>query len=168
LSFYYHNSGTPQTSIVKKLILAFNNLPVLQKWTFVLSIAALLSSFAFPAFYTDSANGPDGWSSGLLLFFLGWMFPLGGAIVPFLFWLANPIYVASLLLLFMKKKIGLYLSVLPSLIAIGFSRMETIMTSERPEYSKITSLELGYKLWLTSFLILAVGTWLSVGMTQKK
>jgi hypothetical protein len=88
-----------------------------------------------------------------MLFFFGWTFPLGGAFIPFCFWLANPIYIMSIILIIRKKVNGFYFSFIPVCIAIIFSQMESIMASESGSNTDITSLELGYKLWLTSFAV---------------
>ena len=124
----------------------------------VISIAILICSFTQPAFYIDRQGSQDAWSNSLFLFFLGWLFLLGGGLIPTLIWLANPIYFLSLALSLKGKKIGIYLSLVSVILAIIFSLLESIITSESGAHSKIVSLELGYKLWLTSFLVLAFGT----------
>lgn len=147
---------------MKKLRLNFLELSILGKTTILLSFSTLLFSLFFPAFYIDRPENPEAWSNSLLLFLFGWIFPLGGAFVPFLFWLANPIYIIAIIFIIRKNVKGFYLSCISTTIAIIFSLQDSIMASESGNNSKITSLELGYKLWLTSFLILTIGTALNI------
>lgn len=147
---------------MKKLISNFIELSTLGKATILVSLFTLVVSFFFPAFYIDRPENPKAWSNSFLLFFLGWTFPLGGAIVPFVFWLANPTYLLAIYLIIKKNIKGLYLSCIAAFLALIFSQLDSIMTSESGSNSKITSLELGFYLWLTSFLILTTGTALNI------
>lgn len=83
---------------------------------------------------------------------------MGGALVPFLIWCANPIYIFSIILTLQRIEIGFYLSLIAVIVAFSFSQLDTIIASESGRESPIKSLELGYKLWLTSMVILCIGT----------
>jgi hypothetical protein len=131
------------------------------KLIIVLSLICLVISFFLPAFYIDRQDR-DAWADGKMLFFLGWMSVLGGNGFASLVWLANPLYIASIVLTIKGKKAGLFLALLSSLVAASFSFVGTIITDEAGHYSKITSLEPGYILWLTSILILTIGTGLNL------
>ena len=152
---------------MKKLYQSIVSLTNTEKISLSLSLSILVLSFFFPAFYIDRPENPDAWSNSCLLFFFGWTFPLGGALVPFLFWLANPIYIISIIQIIRKKSNGFYFSFIPVCIAIIFSQMDSIMASESGSESDITSLELGYKLWLTSFAILGFGSLLMLSKRKK-
>lgn len=146
---------------IKKLISEFNLLTRTQKITVVLSLLLLILSLTQPAFYIDREENPAAWAQSAMLFFFGWIFPLGGGIVPFLFWCANPLYILSLIKIIKKKKSGFLLILIATLIAFGFSQMNEITASSSGGLSEITSLELGYKLWLSSFIVLTLGTGLN-------
>ncbi len=140
---------------------AISGLSPFLKLTIALSLLCLVTSFFQPAFYIDREDR-GAWADGTMLFFLGWMSFLGGNFVAALIWLANPLYIVSIVLTIKGKKAGLYLALLSSLVAAGFSFLGTIITDEAGHYSKITSLEPGYILWLTSILILTAGTGLNL------
>lgn len=152
---------------MKKIYLDIVSLTATEKITLVASFSTLVVSLFFPAFYIDRPEDPAAWSNSFMLFFFGWTFPLGGAIVPFLFWLANPIYIMSIYFIISKKVYGFYFSFIPVSIAIIFSQIKSIMASESGSNTDITSLELGYQLWLTSFIILACGSLLSLYKRKK-
>jgi len=122
----------------------------------------------FPPFYIDKPGNPEAWADSSFIFFCGPLFPLGGAFVPFLFWLANPIYLFAILFTIRRNIKGLYLSSISTALAIIFSQLDSIMTSESGHSSHITSLELGFKLWLTSFLILLIGNLITFYINAKK
>ena len=132
-----------------------------------MSVILLLISFTQPAFYIDSPENPSGWSDSKFLFFLGWMSFLGGYILGTIIWLSNPIYLFSMFLI-MNKKDGFYWSLLSTILALIFSQLNSIMTSESGTYTKISSLETGYKFWLASFVVLTIGTGINHYLLNKK
>jgi len=121
----------------------------------------LIISLAQPAFYIDHQENPAAWAESWMLFFLGWTFVFGGGITGFLFWCANPIYIIGMILIIRNKKSGFWFSLIATLISFSFSLIDEIVASSSGSLSKITSLELGYKLWLSSFIILTIGTGLN-------
>ena len=153
---------------MKKLAQDILSLTAIEKITLTLSLSTLVLSLFFPAFYIDRPENPAAWSNSFMLLFFGWTFPLGGAFVPFAFWLANPIYIMSIIFIIRKKINGIYLSYVPFTIALIFSQMRSIMTSESGSQTDITSLELGYKLWLASFAILTFGLLVNRYVNRKK
>ena len=136
---------------------SFKSISLFGQISIVLSLSLLIVSLTQPAFYLDRED-PAAWADSWFLFFFGWSFPLGGALVPFLFWCANPIYIFSLILTLKGVKVGFYMSALAAIVAFVFSQMDTIMDKESGSESPIASLELGYKLWLASFVVMTVGT----------
>ena len=150
------------------IVKSFKVLSRVAQITIVLSLMILIISFTQPAFYIDWKENPAAWADSWLLFFFGWTFPLGGAIIPFLIWCANPIYILSIILTLKGKSMGFYLSLLATVIAFSFSQLDTIITSESGRESPITSLELGYKLWLTSIIILCLGTGIDLLLKSPK
>lgn len=150
------------------LINPFKKLSNIQKYSIIISLIILAISLTQPAFYIDREEDPAAWAETWILFFFGWTFPFGGGITGFLFWLANPIYIISIIKIIRNKRSGFILSLIASLIATSFSFIDEITANSSGSLSKITSLELGYKLWLSSLLILTIGTSLSILLTKKK
>lgn len=150
-----------------KFIDSFKALSKIGQFTIYLSLFTLILSLTQPAFYIDSEE-PAAWADSWFLFFFGWTFPLGGALVPFLIWCANPIYIFSLIFIIKGNKTGFYLSLLAALIAFSFSLFDKITASESGSETPIKSLELGYKLWLTSFVIMCFGTGLNLYLKSGK
>ncbi|MGV3586233.1 MAG: hypothetical protein ACO1OF_04455 [Adhaeribacter sp.] len=153
---------------MRAIIHTLQSITPLQKVTIILSLTLLIMSLTQPAFYIDWEENPAAWADSWLLFFFGWTFPLGGAIIPFLIWCANPIYIASVITTIKGKTVGFYLSILSTLIAFSFSQLDSIIASESGRHSTITSLELGYKFWLGSFIVMAIGTGLTQFLETKK
>lgn len=151
-----------------KIAAALKSLSRLQKITILLSLIVLIVSLTQPAFYIDREENPAAWADSCLLFFLGWILPLGGALAPFLIWCANPIYIYSIVLTIKGKTTGFYLSALATSVALSFSQFDSIITSESGGQSAITSLELGYKLWLASFIIMTLGTGINLYLSSQK
>ncbi len=114
-------------------------------------------SLTQPAFFIDRQDDPNAYTNSLILLLMGWMSLLGGAILPFVIWLANPLYIISIIFAIKKKSTGLYLSIGATLLSFIFSLLDTIMTSESGNSSVITVRGLGFKLWFASFIILTVG-----------
>jgi hypothetical protein len=146
---------------------SFRSVSLFGQIAIVLSLMLLIASLTQPAFYIDRED-PAAWADSWLLFFFGWSFPLGGALIPFLFWCANPIYIFSLIQTLKGDKVGFYLSALSSAVALAFSQMDTIITSESGSESPIKSLELGYKLWVASFVVMTIGTGVNLYLKSRK
>jgi hypothetical protein len=140
-----------------KLIDNFKQQPTYLKIAIGLSLIALIVSLTQPAFYIDRKEDSNAYSDSLTLFFLGWMSFLGGALIPFIIWLANPLYFISIILTIRNKSLGLYFSLGATFLAFLFSQLKTIMTSESGSSSVITGRGVGFKLWFISFTILTLG-----------
>ncbi|MEZ5045527.1 MAG: hypothetical protein R2831_00900 [Chitinophagaceae bacterium] len=153
---------------MKQLINNYKKQSTLLKITIGISLLLLIISLTQPAFYIDRKEDPNAYSDSLTLFFLGWMSFLGGAFIPFILWLANPLYFISIFLTIKNKPSGLFVSIAASTLAFIFSQLDTIMTSESGSCSIITSRGLGFKLWFASLIILTVGLVLSRIMMNKK
>lgn len=119
------------------------------------SLVLFIFSLFQPAFFIDRKDS-DAYSDSLFLFALGWMSFLGGGFIPFLIWLANPLYLLSLFLVKKKSKYGITTISISIILAIIFANLNEILTSESGSTSKITELGNGYYLWLLSFVVLAI------------
>jgi len=142
---------------MKKLFLDFMQLSILLKIILVLSLILFLISLTQPAFFIDRKEDPNAYSNGFVLFLLGWMSFLGGAFIPFVIWLANPFFFLSIYFTIRKKSVGCITALSSTCLAIVFSQLTTVMTSESGSSSMITGFGLGFKLWLSSFVVLTIG-----------
>ncbi|WP_300671155.1 hypothetical protein [Soonwooa sp.] len=119
----------------------------------ILSVVLFVISLFCPAFFIDRVDR-DAYSNSFYLLIIGWMGLLGGAIIPFLIWLANPLYIFSILLVTSREKAGVLFALIPVVLAVVFANLDTIITSESGASSRITELGSGYILWLLSFIVL--------------
>jgi hypothetical protein len=149
-----HKSVSPSISVLQKLVLA-------------LSFTFFILSLFQPAFYIGRKDY-DAYADGKFLVLLGWMSFLGGNFIASFIWLANPCFIISIILTSKRISKGFYLSIFACLLALSFSLLDSTMTSESGSYSKITSLENGYKLWVASMIILAIGTGINKLVSKTK
>jgi hypothetical protein len=153
---------------MKNLIESFKNLPTFIKIVLGLSLILFILSLTQTAFLIDREEDPSAYSDSLTLFLLGWMSFLGGAFIPFIIWLANPLFFLSIYLTIRNNQKALYASIGSTVLAFIFSQLKTIMTSESGSSSIITERGLGFKLWFTSFAILTVGLLIKTIIIHRK
>lgn len=132
-----------------------------------LSLICLIFSLTQPAFYIDRKEDPNAYSDSLILFLLGWLSIVGGAFIPFVLWLANPLYLVAIFFTLKNKSSAIYFAFASSILAFTFSQLDTIVTKESGSSSVITSLGLGFKLWFISFIILTLGLIVNRFLTNK-
>ncbi len=120
----------------------------------IISIGLFLISLTQNAFYT--ADDPNAWSPGWALLAFGWLGACmgGGAAIT---WAANPFLVFSWLMQFTKQeRLSAILGLIAALIAASFLLFSKVISSEAPTYSNIVGYDLGYWLWLTSCVLMAL------------
>ena len=111
-----------------------------------------LSSLTMECYLVDGI--PSIGSFGLIAFLLGWLnFDLIGLI-----WLANPLFLISLLFFFFskKKKSALIFSIVATILAISFLGIDEIYKNEAGHTGQITEYLLGYWLWLLAIFIMLI------------
>jgi len=153
---------------MKKLIGNFIQQPLYLKITIVLSFLVFIISLTQPAFYTTSKDDPNADFDGFTLFFLGWTSSLSGAFIPFIFWLANPLYLVAIFFTSNNKSLRLYLSLAATLIAFRFCWVDSLITRDAGGPAVITSHGPGFIWWLISFTILTLGLTADYLLTNKK
>ena len=106
------------------------------------------------------ANGYDGIKdySSLATFLSGGFAVLGGAFYEWLIWLANPIFFVAIYLFVKDKKKSKNLSLLAVLIGLIFTQWQEILVNEGGTKIPIVSLDVGYWMWILSFMIFYIGT----------
>jgi O-antigen/teichoic acid export membrane protein len=129
-----------------------------QRLFLLLSVSSLLVSFTLPAFFIARPGDEAAYSNGCVLFFLGGMSILGGALFSAINWMANPLYIIAFSRCVEGKKSARWLSIIAFLLALIFAFRRSILVSESGAESTITSHGAGYWSWLLAlfFLVLAV------------
>ena len=140
------------------------------KW-YVLIVCGLLYliSLTQPAIsYTDYEGNQS--FSGIKLLGMGGIGILGGGLLEWFIWLANPLFVVSLILFIKEHKKAFYLSLIPVFLAIRFSFWDELLVSGNGRNEDIDSLNLGFYLWTASFIILAIANfyWLIKKRTHNR
>ena len=124
------------------------------KWvTLAASVVLFMAALTQECYCTN--NGCGGRWSGLAIFISG-VFAFMTCAAGFT-WFANPLLLASSILLFIKPKIALYTSLAATAIAFSFLLFPTIIQDEAGNFSKITGYRAGYWLWCSSALVMFIG-----------
>ena len=130
---------------------------------------ATLSSVIFyvscwcPAFEVRHCTPPNDVIEGVLCLIMGFLGILVGTEDPWnLVWLANPIYVLSMLLFVLldSKKgqnIALILCLCSITMGLSFSLSSSLILDESGSPSSVGKLYIGYYLWVLSFVVLLIG-----------
>jgi hypothetical protein len=121
-----------------------------------LSIALYAASLTQTAISLRNPGGTGNYHA-LEMLLIGAIGYLGGAVPEWIIWLANPLYLASILLLFRRSNYGMKTSLAASLLAASFACWNDILVSENGRTAPIIALKPGYFLWLAAMLVLTVG-----------
>jgi len=89
-------------------------------------------------------------------FLMGAISFMGGGLLEEIIWLANPLSLYAIILLFKNNKNAEVLSCLALGLSVSFFFWKEILGSESGSMAQIISFELGYYLWVLSILILTV------------
>lgn len=92
----------------------------------------------------------------------------GGGILEWLIWLANPLYIISIILFIKNYKLSMITAFLASFLAVIFYTWEEIRVDEKGFTAKIIQFELGYYLWVSSILVLTSGIFIYFRHRSKK
>ena len=101
-------------------------------------------------------------------FTIGSVAVFGGSKLEWLIWLANPLYIISIILFIKKYKLSMITAYLASFLALLFYTWEEIRVDEKGVTSKIIHFELGYYLWVSSILVLTIGMFIYFRHISKK
>lgn len=92
-----------------------------------------------------------------MVFLLGWFAMIkGGAGIS---WLANPLLFAAWIKLKKNLKASMFLSMFAALISLSFLLFDSIIDNENGQEKEIISYRAGYWLWVTSGVVMLVGTY---------
>lgn len=121
-----------------------------------ISVLLFIASLSQDAIVYNDFDGQKTHASFPLLI-MGGLAILGGGLLEWLVWLANPMYLLSIVLFIQNKGNALILSILSTLVGLSFLNWNEILASESGKTAEIESLELGYWLWISSLAALSMG-----------
>jgi|SRR6218665_1215778 len=130
--------------------------PPASRTPFYAAIAAILLfmlSLTQDAVTCMDFNGEKTLSS-LSVFLTGAIVVLGGGIAEWLTWMANPLSLITLILVFCRKKAAVYFAYAALVPAFLFLFWKELLISENGRMAEITSHNAGYFLWLASICVL--------------
>ena len=96
--------------------------------------------------------------SSLSLLLMGGLAILGGGLLEWFIWLANPIYFLAIIFFFKSNPKSKKFSMVSTTLAISFTTWNEILASENGRTATIETLNSGYWLWALSLIILTIGT----------
>ena len=123
----------------------------------VLSLSIFVTSLTFDALsyqYQGVQIMPS-----LSCFLMGSIAILGGGLLEWVIWLANPLCLISIFCLIMDKPIAVKFAFIAVILSISFYSWNSILAAESGTSGKILSIRQGYYIWITSIIILATGTY---------
>src|SRR4051812_36830560 len=123
---------------------------------FRFSMLIYIASFVFPVFTVTDYDGRHT-TYGIGAFFMGAISMLGGGLLEWLTWLANPLFFLSVVLRRRQKKIALVVGWIATFIALSFSFWTEILAAENGRMAPIEDKGFGYFLWVLSLVVWTLG-----------
>ncbi|MDE3250687.1 MAG: hypothetical protein KGO82_18645 [Bacteroidota bacterium] len=100
-------------------------------------------------------------SDSIMVLLLGWAGLTSG--ISGIAWFANPLLIASWLMLRRNLTAGMFMSIGAALLAMSFLVFDTVATSESGHTGQVTNYKAGYWLWMGStFCMLAASFYLKL------
>lgn len=124
----------------------------------VLSLSIFVTSLTFDAF-SYKYQGAQIMTS-LSCFLMGSIAILGGGLLEWIIWLANPLCLITIFCLIMDKAIAVKFAFTAGFLAISFYSWDSILAAESGTSGKILSIRQGYYIWVASIIVLASGTYI--------
>jgi hypothetical protein len=134
-----------------------NKLNKIKTYVSLISLTVFIVSLTQTALTYNDFDGQKIHSS-LSLLFMGGLAILGGGLLEWFIWLANPLYVLALIFFFKSNKTSKVVSITATILALSFTTWKEILAAENGRTATIVSLNLGYWLWVLSLTILSIGT----------
>jgi hypothetical protein len=121
-------------------------------------------SLTQPAIVYNDYDGQKTFSSASALL-MGAISFLGGGALEWIIWLANPLYIFALSLFIGSNRSSILIATMATAIALSFLGWHNILVAENGRMASIVGLSAGYWLWVSSLLILMIG---SIGYFRKR
>lgn len=123
----------------------------------VTSVIVYIVSLTQTAIVYNDYDGQKTFSSVSILF-MGAISFLGGGILEWIIWFANPLYIFSLSLFIGSNRSSVLAATAAAGIALSFIAWNRILVAENGRTASIVALSTGYWLWVSSLLILMIGS----------
>lgn len=124
----------------------------------LVSICLFASALTQDGYLIDEPD-PHAWAPARALLLIGWIGIAHGQFA----WLGNPLLIMSWIQFNSGKfTLGLKFACAALIFMLSFLLYPTVVSSEAPDYSKITSYELGYWLWVMSAATTVAAQYLAV------
>ena len=121
----------------------------------LISIAIFLASLTQTTLVYKGYNGTNSFSAVSMLL-MGTIAILGGGILEWFIWLANPFYLLSIYYFYRKNAVrSLGYSLISTFLAMLFLSWKQILISESGSMGNILFLKAGYYLWLIGIVMMA-------------
>lgn len=133
-----------------------NKLNKIKTYVIVLSLTVFIISLTQTAVVYKDFDGQKIHSS-ISLLFMGGLAILGGGLMEWLTWLANPLYFLAIIFLYKSDKTCKKVSIAATILALSFSTWKEILAAENGRAATIEHLDSGYWLWVLSLAILYTG-----------
>jgi hypothetical protein len=123
----------------------------------VSSVIVYITSLTQSAIVYNDYDGQKTLSSVSALF-MGAISFLGGGVLEWIIWLANPLYIFALSLFIGSNRSSILVATAATGIALSFTGWSSILVAENGRKAAIVGLSVGYWLWVSSILILMIGS----------
>lgn len=133
-----------------------NKLNKIKTYVILISLAIFIVSLTQTALTYNDFDGQKTHSS-LSLLFMGGLAILGGGLLEWVIWFANPLYFLAIIFLLKSNKTSKKVSIGAAILALSFTTWKEILAAENGRTATIESLNLGYWLWVLSLTILTIG-----------
>ena len=127
------------------------------------SIILFVISLACPTYCTNGSC--DGLGGGLWDLMFGWLGTFFGGSV-YLAWLGNPFFFIAIFSNKNSPGLSLVMSIFALIAGLSFLRGGEVLLNEAGHTAYITDYQIGYWLWLTSFLLMVIAAILSTRSTE--
>lgn len=129
----------------------------IRTYVLLISLSVFITSLTQTGLTYNDFDGYKTYSS-ISLLFMGGLAILGGGLLEWFIWLANPLYFLALIFFFKSNKMSKRISIVATCLALSFLTWKEILASENGRTAIIETWGLGYWLWVMSLTILTIGT----------
>ena len=135
-----------------------NKLNKIKTYVLLISLTVFIVSLTQTALTYNDFDGQKMHSS-ISLLFMGGLAILGGGLLEWFIWLANPLYILALIFFFKSNKTSKKFSITATILALSFTTWKEVLAAENGRTATIESLNLGYWLWVLSWEKMACIVW---------
>lgn len=131
----------------------------------IVTLIIYCASMLCPTYCTIREYGGESCSgilSGLGATLFGWLGILVGGKGIYLVWFANPLFIIGLIMNKKSPTSALILSIIACILSLAFLLGGEVLINEAGHVAQISTLQIGYWLWLTSMVLLVAASFYSL------